>query len=178
VDIEAVAALVNGSVTIAPDRVLLTIPIQTAPAAANTVAAAPANTLMLSKDFASAAISELAEMREWRGVISAMVTYGLAVSGTLAQDYHDRVEEGLRQTSVAGSTDADRQALQLLTNDFDTLSGWANDILSAREALNGAKTVDPNALTNDPTLTKITNCTRFLNGMLVSGSFSDDGTCH
>jgi hypothetical protein len=176
VDIEALAQVTNGVVTVESNRIVLTIPV---PESSPTPGAAPAqNPQGLSKDFARAAIAEVAEMREWRGAIGIMVTYGLAVSGTWAQDYHDRVDAGLRQAMLATSTDADRNAMQLLTSEFDTLSGWANDIVAARKDLNGAKTVDPNALPNDPVLAKITSCSRFLNVMLVSGVFSDDGSCH
>ena len=176
VDIEALAQATNGAVTVESNRVVLTIPLPD-PSAARTVAPAqPADGL--SRNFASAAIAEVAEMREWRGAIGAMITYGLAASKSSAQDYHERVAEGLRQTSPAASTDADRNALQLLKNESESLTGWANDVLAARQDLNGAKTMDPNALQNDPALAKITGCSRFLNSMLVSGTFSDDGSCH
>jgi hypothetical protein len=82
------------------------------------------------------------------------------------------------QSTLSASTDADRNALQLLKNESDNLAGWASEVMAARQALNGAKTVDPNALQNDPVLAKITSCGRFLNAMLVSGAFSDDGNCH
>lgn len=182
IDIEALAQVTNAVIRVEADRIVLTIP------AAQPVAApsAPLPQVVqlvqpaqgLSREFASAAISEVAEMREWRGVVETMVTYGLAVSGTWAQDYHDRAEGVLEQATLAASTDADRSALQLLKNEFDSLEGWASDVQAARKILNGAQTVDPNALSNDPVLTKITNCSRFLNGMLVSGEFSDDGSCH
>jgi hypothetical protein len=175
VDIEALAQATNGAVTVEPNRIVLTIPVS---GAALGVAAPAQATQGLSKDFASASIAEVAEMREWRGVIGTMVTYGLAVSGTWAQDYRERVDEGLMQSTLSASTDADRNALQLLKNESDNLAGWASEVMAARQALNGAKTVDPNALQNDPALAKITSCSRFLNGMLVSGAFSDDGSCH
>jgi len=167
VDIEALAQATNGVITFEQNRVLLTMPAQAVQA-----------TQGLSKDFARAAIAEVAEMREWRGVIGTMVTYGLAVSGSWEQDYRERQVEGFRQATLAASTDEDRSALQLLRNESDNLAGWANDALAARQDLNGAKTVDPSALQNDTVLTKITNCGRFLNTMLISGTFSDDASCH
>lgn len=176
VDIEVLAQATNGALTVEPNRVILTILTQDSSAARD---AAPAqSTEGLSRDFASAAIAEVAEMREWRGVIGTMVTYGLAVSGTWAQDYRERVDEGLRQTTLAASTEADRNALQLLKNESANLGGWASDVLAARQALNGAKTLDSNSQQTDPVLAKITSCSRFLNVMLVSGTFSDDGSCH
>jgi hypothetical protein len=176
VDIGALAQATNGAVTVEPNRIVLTIPPQDTSGARS---AAPVQaTPGLSKDFASAAIAEVAEMREWRGVIGTMVTYGLAVSGAWSQDYRERVDAGLRQTTLAATTDADRNALQLLKVEYDTLAGWASDVLAARQALNGSKTMDPNAQQNDPILAKIMSCSRFLNTMLVSGAFSDDGSCH
>jgi len=54
----------------------------------------------------------------------------------------------------------------------------ASDVVAARQALNGAKTLDSNSQQNDPALANITNCSHFLNVMLVSAAFSDDGSCH
>jgi len=181
VDIEVLAQATNGVVTVEPHRIVLTIPsAEPAPAVAvaTPASAAPPAPVGLSRDFASAAIAELAEMREWRGAVSAMVRYGMAVSDTWAQDYHAHVEEGIRQASVVATTDADQSALQLLRSEADNVNNWANGVLAARQNLNGASTVDPNALQNDPTLTKIRKCGQFLNGMLVSGGFADDPSCH
>jgi hypothetical protein len=176
VDIETLAQITNGNVTVEPTRIVLTIPVSSTAAVPAATPAQPAPGL--SRDFASAAVAELAEMREWRGAIGTMVTYGLAVSGSWSQDYHSRVEAGLAQTALAASTDADRDALPLLRGEFDNLTAWANEVLAARQALDGRKTVDPNALRNDPSLAKITECSRFLNGMVVSGIFTDNASCH
>jgi hypothetical protein len=182
IDIEALAQVTDAVITVQADRIILTIPVAkpaAAPSAPAPQAAQPIQPAQgLSREFASAAISTVAEMRGWRGVVETMVTYGLAVSGTWARDYHDQADGVLRQATLAATTDSDRSALQLLRNEFDTLDGWTSDVQAARRVLNGAQTVDPNALANDPVLTKITNCSRFLNGMLVSGEFSDDGSCH
>jgi hypothetical protein len=179
VEIEALARATNGSVTIEPNRVLLTFPVTNAPitTSASAPSAAPV-THGLSTDFKRAAISELANMREWRGAVGAMITYGLAAGSATAQDYHAICEEGMSQASVAATTDMDHSALQLLKNEFDSLSAWANQILEERKALNGARTVNPNSMQNDPALAKITSCGRFLNTMIVSGSFADDSSCH
>jgi hypothetical protein len=204
VDIETLAQVTNGVFTVERHRILLTLPASdsvaaasAAPASAPPVNAAPVATGPadaadaapasapppqpppgLSRDFASAAIAALAEMRELRGAVRAMITYGLAVSDTWAQDDQGRVMTGIRQAEVAASTDADLNALQLLQNEADQLGSWADSVFAARQALNGAKTVDPNALQNDPALAKIRSCGQFLNAMLVSGAFADDPSCH
>jgi hypothetical protein len=200
VDIETLAQVTNGVVTIERHRIVVTIP---ASDSGSTASAAPANPAPadaapapadasaaparaapaqppqgLSRDFASAAIASLAEMREMRGAVRAMITYGLAVSDTWTQDDQGRVMTGIRQAEVAATTEDDLHALQLLENEADKLASWADSVFAARQALNGATTVDPNALQNDPALAKIRSCGQFLNAMLVSGAFADDPSCH
>jgi hypothetical protein len=179
VEIEALARATNGVVTIEPTRVLLSIPVA-APTAAvtpTTATSAPAGH-GLSTEFKRAAIAELAEMREWRGAVGAMITYGLAAGSATAQDYHSICEEGLSQASVVATTDSDRSALQLLKGEYDNLSAWAAQVIADRKALNASRTVDPNSMANDPVLTKITACGRFLNSMIVNGVYGDDSSCH
>jgi hypothetical protein len=107
-----------------------------------------------------------------------MITYGLAAGSATAQDYHSICEEGLSQATVVATTNSDISALQLLKSEYENLAAWANQVLVDRKALNGARTIDPNSMQNDPALTKITNCGRFLNTMIVSGAFADDASCH
>jgi len=208
VDIETLAQVTNGAVTIERHRIVVTIPASgsgstaiAAPAIAAPVSAAPANSAPddagaddagaapasaapaqppqgLTRDFAAAGIAALAEMREMRGAVRAMITYGLAVSDTWAQDDQGRVMTAIRQAEVAATTEDDLHALQLLENEADKLANWSDSVFAARRALNGAKTVDPNALLNDPALDRIRSCAQFLNGMLVSGAFDDIPSCH
>jgi len=86
--------------------------------------------------------------------------------------------EGLRQAQLAALTDSDRSALQLLQSEADNLTAWWNGVLTARQNLNGATTIDPDALQNDTALAKIRACSQFLNSMLVSGTFTDNTSCH
>ncbi|MGB6546914.1 MAG: hypothetical protein WA871_10290 [Candidatus Acidiferrales bacterium] len=174
VDIDTLAQLTNGSVSISPTQIVLTIPNANGSVSSST---SPPATLNLSRNFASAAITTVAQMKEWTGAVATMVTYGLAADVTRAQNDHDRVESSLAQASVAASTSADREALRLLNNEFGNVENWASSVVAQRQALNGDKTMDPNALQNDPALAKISNCSRFLNSMLGSGTFSDNSTC-
>ena len=141
--------------------------------------AAPAESAPgISRGFAAQAIAALADMREWRGATSAMITHGLALGDAWAESYHERVQEGLRQAQLAAATDSDRSALQLLQSEADNLTTWWNGVLAARQNLNGAATIDPDALQNDTALAKIRACSQFLNSMLVSGDFADNSNCH
>src|ERR1700680_4406846 len=105
VDVETVAQFTNGSVTLEANRVVLTSPAPGTSAAPSTGLAPlpPAPPPGLSRNFASLAIAELAEMREWRGAVGTILTYGVPVAGTGPKDYHDRVEANLGQLGVARS---------------------------------------------------------------------------
>jgi hypothetical protein len=170
-DIETLAQITNGSVTFEPNQIVLTIPN------ANPDGISPQPAERLSKDFASAAIAALAEIKEWKGALGAMATFGLAFDETWAHTYHNRVEASLAQASVAASTNSDHNALQLLSTQFANLAKWEGEVLAERRALNGARTVDPNAVQNDPVLAKFSNCGKFLSAMLGSGVFADNSSC-
>jgi hypothetical protein len=176
VDLEALAQATNAVFTVEPRRVVLTIPPADAAAVATDDSAQ--NSQKLSRDFSSAAISALAAMREWRVAVRAMILYGLAVSETWVQAYHQQSMDALQQAAVVASTDADKNALQVLRNEADMMTSWANQVEADRQQLNGEKVVDPNALKDDPALAKIQKCSQFLNSMVLSGSFNDDPTCH
>jgi hypothetical protein len=180
VDVETVAQFTNGSVTLEPNRVVLTFPASgsIAPPSPGPVPLPPAPPPGLSRNFASLAIAELAEMREWRGAVGTILTYGVPVVGTWPQDYHDRVEANLGQVGLATSTAADQDAFQLLQNEFSNVERWASDVVATRQALNATNTVRPDTMQNDPTLAKISDCSRFLSSMLVSGVFADNQSCH
>jgi hypothetical protein len=171
VDIEGLAKGIGGSVTFEANQIALTIP-------GPPPSAAPQAAEGMSKEFQKIAVFTLAEMREWRGAIGTVVTSGMPVVGTWSQDYHDRVEADLMQATLAASTEPDRQALQLLQQEFALLTEWADNVLAERKALNAARTIDPNSLQNDQSLAKISKCGQFLSSMIVSGTFSHDSSCH
>jgi hypothetical protein len=171
VDIEGLAKGIGGAVTFEANQISLTIPTSVPPEAQETPE-------VMSKEFQKIAVFTLAEMREWKGAIGTVITSGMPVAGTWSQDYHDRIEADLMQAALAVSTEPDRQALQLLQHEFELLTDWADKVLGERQALNAARTIDPNSLRNDQTLAKITKCGQFLSSMIVSGIFSDDSSCY
>jgi hypothetical protein len=191
----AVATPADAAAPAAPTTVAVATPIDgpapaAAPAAttvATTAAAAPVEAPApapvqppsgLSRAFATSAIAALADLRESRGAISAMITHGLAISDAWAQGYRDEAQSNLEKAEVAARTDDDRNALALLQNEAGSLTAWWNGVLAARQNLNGATTIDPDALKNDTALAKIRACSQFLTSMLVSGAFADDASCH
>src|SRR6202051_3227179 len=152
VDVETIAQFTNGSVTLEPNRIVLTFPTPGTTAAPSTSTAPVAPPPGLSRNFASLAIAERAEMREWRGAVGAILTYGVPVVGSWPQDYHDHAEANLEQVGVAVSTAADDEAMQLLRNEFSNVARWANDVVTTRQSLNATNTVGPNTVQGDQTL--------------------------
>jgi len=94
---------------------------------------------VLSKDFASATIATLAEMKEWKGVLGTMVIFGLAVDGSWAQIYHERVQTSPEKATVAASTNSDHDALQLLRTQFANLAKWESVVVAERQNHNGGQ---------------------------------------
>jgi hypothetical protein len=172
VDIENLAQITDGTVTFEADRIVLTIP------AARSSGTPTGPTVGLSNNFATAAIASLTQMKEWQGALETMVTFGLATGGQWAQSYRDEAAASLAQATTAATTDSDRSALPLLSNEFSNLEKWAGQVLAERQALDGARTLDPNSLKNDTALAAITDCGGRLGAMLVSGAVADDRSCH
>ena len=106
-----------------------------------------------------------------------MVTFGLAIDGSWAQIYLDRVQTSLQQATVAASTNSDHDALQLLGTQLANLAKWESVVVAERQNHNGARTVAPNSLQNDPVLTKFSNCAKFLTTLLGSGMFAENPSC-
>jgi len=171
VDIEGLAQAIGGSVTFEPNQITLTIPAPPPPPPPRTKEG-------MTKEFQQMAVSALTEMREWRGAISTLITSGMPVAGNWSSDYYDRVEADLMQTTLAAATEPDRQALRLLQQEFTLLAEWAENVVGERQALKAARTIDPHSLQNDQSLAKISKCGQFLGSMIVSGTFSDDSSCH
>jgi hypothetical protein len=176
VDLETLAQATNAVLSVEPHRVVLNIPPSDTGAVASNDSTQ--NSQKLSRDFSSAAIAALSAMREWRVAVRAMILYGLAVSDTWVQTYHQQTLDALGQAAIAASTDADKNALQPLRNEADMITAWANQVQADRQQLNAEKTVDPNALRDDPALAKIQKCSQFLHSMVLSGIFNDDPSCH
>ena len=96
-----------------------------------------------------------------------------------AADYREKTATSLRQAGASASTDADRNALQLLTNEFQSVEQWSNELIAAKKNMDTAKySMSTEALRNEPLSQKIINCGRFLGTMLGSAEFSDDLSCH
>jgi hypothetical protein len=89
--------------------------------------------------------------------------------------YRGQAADSLGLASVAASTDSDRSAVQLLSNELDNMRALSVQLLAQRKSM---QYVSPELLKDDPLNQKILTCARSLASMAVGGQFVDDISCH
>jgi hypothetical protein len=175
VELDALVRIANGSMSIRGDQIVVSLPAADPSQAAPPVSAAAS----MTPDFRRAAIDHLADVKEWINVLVYALKNGVPGDGSRLVVLHDRATESLRHAQVAATSDAGQSAFQLLQNNFNMLSHWSDKLIRERRSLDTGKySISPDAVNNDPTYQKISNCTRFLANMIPSGQFTDDNSCH
>ena len=175
VDLEALARLTGGSLTFKGNQITLTLPASAASTSTDSPPASPPANPGFSKDFMKAGIEAMSVIREWRAALVNAVQNGYPLTDDLVAGYRGQAATNLRLTSVAISTDSDRSAFQLLSNELDNMQKLTNKLLAARKNMNY---ISPDALKGDPLDQKILSCARSLAAMAASGQFQDDGSCN
>jgi hypothetical protein len=175
VDVEDLARFISGSVVFSGNEITLTLPSSSQNASAATDSAGRPENSAFSKEFMNAGIEEMSVIREWRSALVNAVQNGYAVTDAFVAGYQSQASTNLRLAFVAISTDADRSAYNLLSNEFDSIQKLSNKILAARKNMNYVPT---DALKGDALDQKILNCARSLASMAANGQFLDDGSCN
>jgi hypothetical protein len=174
VAVDALARLMNGSLGYQGKQIILTLPATASSAGTVPRTSQPASA-GFSKDFLNAGIETMSEVREWRSALLSAVENGYPVTDASMDQYRAQAAKNLRLTSVAATTDSDRNALQLLDKEFGHMQDLSNKILAARKKMNY---ITRDSVKNDPLDQKILNCARSLAAMAASGVFQDDGVCN
>jgi hypothetical protein len=165
VDLEALARIANGSLAFDDDQIVLTIPAPSTEPTADSV---------FSKSFMRAAIEELSVIREWRNALKNAIERSYPISDDWLSLYRNQAVDGLRRASVEATSDADRSALELFTNEFNNMEELAGKYLEKNEAV---EYTPPDSLKDDPMHQRILTCARSLASMISNGQFVDDGSC-
>ena len=174
VDIEALARLVSGSLTSSGNEITLTLPSVAAATPSEPVRTSqPANS-EFSKDFLKAGIEEMSVIREWRSSLLNAVQNGYPLTPDFVAGYQNQATTNLRLVFVAISTDSDRTAYQLLSNELNNMQKLSDKVMVAHKNMNY---VPRDALKDDPLDQKILNCARSLASMAANGQFQNDGSC-
>jgi hypothetical protein len=173
IELETLVRIANGSLSFQGNQIVLSLP------AADASPAASATPAGMTPDFKRAAIDHLGDIKEWINIVVYALKNGVPGDGSRLVVLHDRAAESLRQAQVTVSSGAGQNAFQLLQNNFDNLSKWSDKLIRERRSMDTGKySISPDAMNNDPTYQKISNCTKFLGNMIPSGQFADDGSCH
>lgn len=183
VDVEALTQITHGSLSFKSDRIVLSLPALNGGPPTAAASAEPSHSQTagseLSRNFMRAGIEEIATIREWASTLANAIQNGYPVTEKWEADYREQAAHDLRLASAAVSNEADRNALQLLTNEFEVVREWSSRLLEERKSMNTAKyAMSENALREDPTSQKVIACGHFLATMLGSGSFQDGPSCH
>ncbi|MGC1617451.1 MAG: hypothetical protein WA765_03075 [Candidatus Acidiferrum sp.] len=145
VELEALARLTHGSLTFNGNETTLTL---TPPAsAANTVTTVSGEKSEFSKEFLQEGIEEMANVREWRTALTNAVQNGFPVGDDWIALFRGPALRNLRLAAVAASMDSDRNAYQLLSNEFDNMKKLSDRFVAAHTSMNYTPT---DALKNDP----------------------------
>jgi len=174
VDLEALGRIANGTITYQGNQIQLTIPGTGESAAKSVPANQPANT-GFSKDFVSAGIEYMSQIREWRNTLRTVVERGYPLSDDLFAGYRAQADTNLRMVRVAATTQADHNATQLLANEYENMQDLTQKYLNTRAKL---EYIDPQSINSDPIDQKVLGCARLLTTMASDNQFRDDGSCH
>jgi hypothetical protein len=179
VDAEALARIANGSLSFSDSGIALTIPSAGASTTATSETSQPADPTALSRGFMKAAIEQMALLREWGAAMAYAADNGYPIQAAWAANYQQKAQQGTSMAGVAATTPGDKDAQTLLTNEYQGVRDWSNQLVEASKNMSTAKySMNPGSLKNEPQSQKLIACWQFLSSMLSGGSFQDDGSCH
>jgi len=176
VDLEALAQVVNGSLSFNGNQITLTLsPAGGNAASASTAGASSGTDNAFSRAFLQAGIEEMSTIREWHSTLASAIESQYPFTQVGLSRYQAQAMTNLRLMQAAATTDADQNAAQLVTNEYQKMKQLSDKYLAKRANMNY---ISPDALTNDSLNQAIIACGKSLGAMAASGQFVDDGTCH
>ena len=132
----------------------------------------------LSSTFAVAAMKSASTLRDWQSHLSYTIKNGYPPSGLWIAADRDRAAEALSLAGISASTEADREVLQQLTAEFETMDAWTAGGLDAYKNLRAASYyMSPAALQNDETFQHSAQCTRTLLTVLAKREVTEQPLC-
>jgi hypothetical protein len=171
VEVEGLARITNSSINFNGNQIVLTLPGGgSSQDTANSNAPAPG----FSKDFVTAGIEAMAQLREWHSALRNAIMRGYPLGEDWLGAYRNQAQQAVRLASVAVNTQSDKNAFPFVTNELNNMQALTNKYLQITKNM---EYLDPNALDNDPLDQKIRTCARSLASMATANQFVDDGSC-
>jgi hypothetical protein len=174
VDIEALARLANVSLTFDGNQFTLTLPVAGGNARSE-AGQSPTPSTGFSPEFLRAAIEAMSTVREWHSALASAIENQFPMAKGGLASYQAQARMNLRLAKTAATSDADKSAMQLMTNAFEKMNQLNDKYVRSRADMNY---IAPDALKNDPLDQSLIVCGKSLGAMAASGQFTDDGSCH
>lgn len=175
VEVNGLARVTGGSISFSGNQIVLTLP---GSGAQDGQTAAPAQTSAaaagLSSDFLNAGIEAMSQVREWRAALKNAIEHSYPLGADWLGSFRAQAQQSLRLAGVAATTSDDKKALQLLTNEFQTMNKMSDKYLQMTVNLNY---IAPDSISNDPLDQKLLSCGHSLAAMASARQFIDDGSC-
>ena len=175
VDLESLVRIAHGSMSFQGHQIVLHLPLESDSHASS---AHESSNTRLSQNFMRSSAQTLTVLKDWTNSLAYGIQNGVPGDGSRMVVFHDRAADALRLAQIDATSNADQDALQLLTNHFNSINAWSDKLIAERKRMDTAKySITPNALKNDESYQKISSCTKFLSTMLPSGVFHDNYSC-
>ena len=174
VSVDGLARITGGSIRFVGNQIILSMP---GTGGGNT----PAPTLQpptppqgFSKQFLSAGIEAMTQVREWHAALRNAIERGYPLTDEWLGAFKRQAQTAMRQAQVAASTDMDQQTFPLMSNELNNMSALSDKYLQKTKSM---EYFAPDSLANDPLDKKLLTCGRSLASMVSSNQFVDDGSC-
>ena len=179
VDLQELASVSSGALTAQGGQLIVNLPSASESSSPSApLATEQTDTTALSREFMKAGIEEINLLREWASPLANAIQNGYPISDAWVATYRGKATNGLHLASAAVSTSGDQNAYQLLSKEFNAVSGWSEHLVEAFKSMNAAQySTSDTALREDPMSQKIVSCAHSLASMLANGVFQDDGSC-
>jgi hypothetical protein len=169
VEVEGLARITNSSISFNENHIVLTLPGATAEAP---TPAAPATGF--SRDFVTAGIEAMAQMREWHAALKNAIDRSNPLTEDWLTAYRVQSQQALRLASLAVNTTADKDTFPFLSKEFNNMRQLSEKYLQMSKSMSY---IAPGSLDTDPLDQKIRTCGRSLASMATANQFVDDGSC-
>jgi hypothetical protein len=171
VEVNGLARITGGALSFSGNQIVLTLPGSGGDSSSAPPAAPPSG---LSTEFLNAGIEAMSQVREWHAALKNAVEHSYPLGADWLGSFRSQAQQALRLAGVAASTDQDKKAFQLLTNEFNNMSKLSDKYLQMTANLNY---IAPDAISNDPLDSRLVACGRSLASMASTRQFVDDGSC-
>jgi hypothetical protein len=172
VEVEAVARVVNGSLSFKGNQIVLKL----SSAGKSDVAASPSPTVPagLSKEFLRAGNEAMSVIRDWHSTLVSSFENQSGITQDELAGYQSEAMTSLQAEQAAVTTDADQKVAQLLANQYQQMKDLSDKYQAKRVNMSY---IEPGALKNDSLDQNIAACGKLLREIMASGQFAEEPIC-